>query len=75
MINALGGVSNLWTGYLWFLPPHYYAAFGWRKFPFLHSGLCSTVTVRLARRAKWSCWIVWWLSPPPSQTTSSTCGA
>ncbi|KAK7994152.1 hypothetical protein PG989_007533 [Apiospora arundinis] len=28
MINSLGGLSNLWASYLWFAPPHYYAAFG-----------------------------------------------
>ncbi|KAK7958995.1 MFS general substrate transporter [Apiospora aurea] len=28
MINSLGGLSNLWASYLWYAPPHYYAAFG-----------------------------------------------
>ncbi|GAM38009.1 hypothetical protein TCE0_033r08409 [Talaromyces pinophilus] len=28
MINAIGGLSNVWTSYLYFSSPHYYAAFG-----------------------------------------------
>lgn len=28
MINAIGGISNVWASYLYFDAPHYYAAFG-----------------------------------------------
>ncbi|GFZ46008.1 hypothetical protein JCM24511_03742 [Saitozyma sp. JCM 24511] len=28
MLNSIGGISNVWTSYLWYAPPHYYAAFG-----------------------------------------------
>ncbi|OKL59295.1 hypothetical protein UA08_05219 [Talaromyces atroroseus] len=28
MINAIGGISNVWTSYLYYGSPHYYAAFG-----------------------------------------------
>ncbi|EON97205.1 putative mfs transporter protein [Phaeoacremonium minimum UCRPA7] len=28
MINAIGGLSNVWTSYLYYNAPHYYAAFG-----------------------------------------------
>jgi hypothetical protein len=28
MINAIGGISNVWTSYLYYSSPHYYAAFG-----------------------------------------------
>ncbi|KAH8881032.1 MFS general substrate transporter [Thozetella sp. PMI_491] len=28
MINAIGGLSNVWGSYLYYSPPHYYAAFG-----------------------------------------------
>ncbi|CRG86568.1 putative transporter C1683,12 [Talaromyces islandicus] len=28
MINAIGGISNVWVSYLFYDPPHYYAAFG-----------------------------------------------
>jgi hypothetical protein len=34
MINAIGGISNVWVSYLFYDPPHYYAAFGARKFFF-----------------------------------------
>ncbi|WRT70486.1 uncharacterized protein IL334_007484 [Kwoniella shivajii] len=28
MLNSIGGVSNIWSSYLWYAGPHYYAAFG-----------------------------------------------
>ncbi|TPX11277.1 uncharacterized protein E0L32_001095 [Thyridium curvatum] len=28
MLNAIGGLSNVWSSYLYYDPPHYYAAFG-----------------------------------------------
>ncbi|KAK4494376.1 hypothetical protein PRZ48_014674 [Zasmidium cellare] len=28
LVNAIGGTSNIWTSYLYYAPPHYYAAFG-----------------------------------------------
>ncbi|KAI7788001.1 Major facilitator superfamily [Diaporthe eres] len=28
LINAIGGTSNIWTSYLYYAPPHFYAAFG-----------------------------------------------
>ncbi|KAM5346304.1 hypothetical protein ACJ41O_009309 [Fusarium nematophilum] len=28
MLNAIGGLSNIWGSYLYYGPPHYYAAFG-----------------------------------------------
>lgn len=28
MINALGGLANLWSSYLYYNPPAYYTAFG-----------------------------------------------
>ena len=31
MINAIGGLSNLWASYLYFDGPWYYAAFGCSK--------------------------------------------
>lgn len=31
MINAIGGLSNVWASYLYYAPPHYYAAFGGGK--------------------------------------------
>lgn len=31
MINAIGGLSNLWASYLYFAPPWYYTAFGVSK--------------------------------------------
>ena len=33
MINAIGGLSNIWTAYLYYSAPRYYAAFGCRKSP------------------------------------------
>ena len=27
-LNAIGGVANIWSSYLYYAPPHYYAAFG-----------------------------------------------
>lgn len=39
MINAIGGISNVWASYLYFDAPHYYAAFGACEFslpPFPH---------------------------------------
>jgi hypothetical protein len=27
-LNAIGGIANIWTSYLYYAPPHYYAAFG-----------------------------------------------
>jgi len=35
MINAIGGLSNIWTAYLYYGAPRYYAAFGCRKFHFI----------------------------------------
>jgi hypothetical protein len=28
MVNAIGGTANIWTSYLYYAPPHYFAAFG-----------------------------------------------
>ena len=28
LVNAIGGTANIWTSYLYYAPPHYYAAFG-----------------------------------------------
>ncbi|UZJ50695.1 hypothetical protein CBS101457_000015 [Exobasidium rhododendri] len=28
LVNAIGGTSNIWASYLYYGPPHYYAAFG-----------------------------------------------
>ncbi|WWC63807.1 uncharacterized protein I303_106412 [Kwoniella dejecticola CBS 10117] len=28
MVNSIGGLANLWTSYLYYAPPHLYAAFG-----------------------------------------------
>ncbi|KAI3338461.1 putative pantothenate transporter [Ustulina deusta] len=28
LVNALGGTSNIWASYLYYEPPHFYAAFG-----------------------------------------------
>ncbi|TGJ88283.1 hypothetical protein E0Z10_g432 [Xylaria hypoxylon] len=28
LVNALGGTSNIWSSYLYYEPPHFYAAFG-----------------------------------------------
>ncbi|PSN73775.1 MFS general substrate transporter [Corynespora cassiicola Philippines] len=28
MVNAIGGTSNIWTSYLYYAPPQFYAAFG-----------------------------------------------
>lgn len=28
LVNAIGGTSNIWSSYLYFAPPQYYAAFG-----------------------------------------------
>ncbi|PWN88763.1 putative pantothenate transporter [Acaromyces ingoldii] len=28
LVNAIGGTSNIWASYLYYAPPHYYAAFG-----------------------------------------------
>ncbi|KAK5128169.1 hypothetical protein LTR08_004095 [Meristemomyces frigidus] len=28
LVNAIGGTSNIWTSYLYYAPPHYFAAFG-----------------------------------------------
>lgn len=28
LINAIGGTSNIWASYLYYAPPHFYAAFG-----------------------------------------------
>ena len=36
MMNAIGGLSNVWGSYLYYDAPHYYAAFGCCKFPFCH---------------------------------------
>jgi uncharacterized RDD family membrane protein YckC len=32
MMNAIGGLSNVWGSYLYYAPPNYYAAFGCREF-------------------------------------------
>lgn len=29
MLNAIGGLANVWGSYLYYAPPHYYAAFGY----------------------------------------------
>ena len=31
MLNGIGGLSNIWSSYLWYDAPRYYAAFGCRK--------------------------------------------
>jgi hypothetical protein len=28
LINAIGGTSNVWSSYVWYSPPHFYAGFG-----------------------------------------------
>ncbi|KAK9234135.1 major facilitator superfamily domain-containing protein [Lipomyces kononenkoae] len=28
LVNAIGGTSNIWSSYLYYAPPHFYAAFG-----------------------------------------------
>jgi hypothetical protein len=28
LVNAIGGTANIWTSYLYYAPPHFYAAFG-----------------------------------------------
>jgi len=28
LINAIGGTSNVWSAYVWYDPPHFYAGFG-----------------------------------------------
>ncbi|WVR07255.1 hypothetical protein IAU60_004296 [Kwoniella sp. DSM 27419] len=28
LINAIGGTSNVWSAYVWYAPPHFYAGFG-----------------------------------------------
>ena len=28
LVNSIGGLANLWTSYLYYDPPHLYAAFG-----------------------------------------------
>ncbi|KAF2720612.1 MFS general substrate transporter [Polychaeton citri CBS 116435] len=28
LVNAIGGTSNIWASYLYYAPPHYFAAFG-----------------------------------------------
>ncbi|WRT70324.1 uncharacterized protein IL334_007322 [Kwoniella shivajii] len=28
LINAIGGTSNVWSAYVWYKPPHFYAGFG-----------------------------------------------
>lgn len=33
MMNSIGGLSNIWTSYLYYAPPQYYTAFGTRKCP------------------------------------------
>lgn len=30
MLNAIGGISNVWASYLYYAPPQYFAAFGCR---------------------------------------------
>lgn len=41
MMNAIGGLSNIWASYLYYAPPQYYAAFGCGKLPTnLNVGLC-----------------------------------
>lgn len=35
MLNAIGGLSNIWGSYLYYAPPRYFAAFGTRKFIFI----------------------------------------
>lgn len=32
MLNAIGGLSNIWGSYLYYAPPRYFAAFGCRKY-------------------------------------------
>jgi hypothetical protein len=34
LLNSIGGVSNIWSSYLWFAGPRYFAAFGFRKSSF-----------------------------------------
>ena len=31
MLNAIGGTSNIWSSYLYYKKPYYYAAFGARE--------------------------------------------
>lgn len=31
MVNGIGGTANIWTSYLWYSSPRYFAAFGTRK--------------------------------------------
>lgn len=28
LVNAIGGTSNIWASYLYYAPPHFFAAFG-----------------------------------------------
>ena len=49
MVNAIGGISNVWTSYLWFGGPHYYAAFG----------TCECAYQRRAECSVMGCAIVW----------------
>ncbi len=35
MLNAIGGLSNVWGSYLYYGPPHFYAAFGCCEFCFI----------------------------------------
>jgi hypothetical protein len=32
IVNSIGGISNIWASYLYYDGPHYYAAFGCRKY-------------------------------------------
>jgi MFS family permease len=45
LVNAIGGTSNIWTSYLYYQGPHFYAAFG----TLMGSGLLLGVTVTVYR--------------------------
>lgn len=74
MVNALGGLSNLWASYLWYSPPHYYAAFGCREFsPRLSRAIKSRLLTELPTARNSKCWVVLWFSSSPSRATSGMC--
>lgn len=45
LVNAIGGTSNIWASYLYYAPPHFYAAFG----TLMGSGLALAATVTVYR--------------------------
>lgn len=45
LVNAIGGTANIWTSYLYYAPPHFYAAFG----TLMGAGLVLAATVTVYR--------------------------